>query len=456
MHTAPQPLSLYDKFIMEEGLDLHKKAQLLYPDGVLITGDNISAAKRTAQLLNDSNITTLFEATFLIHGGITRADILQKTPSGLHLNEIKSGLEPKEEYLDDLAYTTMICIQAGLPIFKCSLLLVNRDYRYGMPVSALFQEVDCTDEILSRSGQFWDQYDSIITKVFSEKNLLPDYKFECKNCDYIDECFKNNPQYHIFDLPRLSHTKFCQLRELGINSIDDIPSDLKLSSNQEKVRKAVRTGTEYINKVGLKKELDQLIYPLYFLDFETCSTALPLYEEMSPHGHFPTQYSLHIGEEDGKLVHHEYLSDHKRDCRRKLAEKLIGHCGSKGSVFCYTNFEKTVVNGLISLFPDLKEELQGIVNRLVDLCAILQRNYYHPDFHGSYSIKNVLPVMVPGLSYETMEIGNGSDAVAQFAYLAKGKYDTNEEKKIRQNLLDYCKLDTLAMVRVWERVRGMV
>ena len=110
----------------------------------------------------------------------------------------------------------------------------------------------------------------------------------------------------------------------------------------------------------------------------------------------------------------------------------------------------------ISLFPDLKKELEGLVKRLVDLCAILQKNYYHPNFHGSYSIKNVLPVMVPGLSYETMEIGNGSDAVAQFAYLATGKYSPEEEKKVRKDLLDYCKLDTLAMVRVWERLEGMV
>lgn len=454
--TAPKPLSLYDKFIMEEGLDLHKKAQLLYPDGVLITGDNIFAAKRTAQLLTDSNITTLFEATFMIHQGITKADIIRNTPSGLHLYEIKSGLEPKEEYLDDLAYTMMICTQAGLPLSSCSLLLLNRDYRHGMPATSLFQEVDFTEVILSRSEDFWDQYDSIIKKVFSDKKLPPDYKFECKACDYINECFKNNPQYHIFDLHRLSHTKFCRLRELGINSIEDIPSDFELTPTQEKVRKAVMTGTEYINKKGLKKELDQLVYPLYFLDFETCSTALPLFEEMSPHSQFPTQYSLHVYQGKGKLVHHEYLSDHKKDCRRRLAEKLIRHCGSEGSIFCYTSFEKTVINGLISLFSDLKQELEGLVSRLVDLCAILQRNYYHPDFHGSYSIKNVLPVMVKGLNYDNMAIGNGGDAVAQFAYLAKGKYSNNEAKKVRQDLLDYCKMDTLAMVKVWERLEELV
>ena len=371
--TTPKPLSLYDKFIIEEGLDIHKKAQLLYPDRVMISGNNISSAQKTAQLLNAPEVETLFEATFIIRGGITKADIIRKTPTGLHLFEIKSGLSPNEGYLDDLAYTTMIITQAGLPVTACSLLLLSREYRYKMPVTALFQEVDCTEEILSRSGQFWQDYDSIVKNVFSDNKLPPDYQYECKACDHIDECFRNNPEYHIFDLPRLHHTKFCRLRELGINSIEDIPADFELSPTQEKVREAVQTGTEYIDRVGLKKELDQLVYPLYFLDFETCTTALPLYEDLAPYSQIVTQYSLHVYQGNGKLVHHEYLSDHKRDCRRTLAEKLIAHCGSEGSIFSYTTFEKTVINGLISLFPDLTEELEGIVNRLVDLCAIVSR-----------------------------------------------------------------------------------
>jgi hypothetical protein len=455
--SSPKPLSIYDKFIIEEGLEIHKKAQHLFPDGRLITGENITATKKTAQLLDDSDVSTLFEATFMIDNGITRADIIRKNYSGIHLYEIKSGLEPKEDYLNDLSYTTMICRQAGLPIVACSLLLINRDYRHGMPVSALFKEFDCTEEILRCSEMFWSQYDAIIKKVFCGKKLPPDYKFECKNCDYLDTCFKNNPEFHIFDLPRLSHTKFCRLRELGIKKIEDIPADFGLSPNQEKVRVVALTGNPTINKEGLEKELGQLVYPLHFLDFETVTTAIPLYEDISPYTQIPTQYSLHVINKAGEEVHHyEYLSDSQKDGRRKLAETLIGHCGSEGSLFCYSSFEKTVLNGLISLFPDLIEELDGLVSRLVDLCAILQRNYYHPDFHGSYSIKTVLPVMVPALNYENMEISNGSDAVAQFAYLARGKYSKKETKVVRSSLLEYCELDTLAMVKLHERLREIV
>jgi hypothetical protein len=455
--SSPKPMSIYDKFIIEEGLEIHKKAHHLFPDGHLITGDNITATNETAQLLDDPDVSTLFEATFMIDNGITKADIIKIHYSGVDLIEVKSGLDPKEDYLNDLAYTTMVCKQAGLPITTCSLLLLNRDYRHGMPVSALFKEADCTEDIMRRSDLFWSQYDAIIKKVFCGKKLPPDYKFECKNCDYLDTCLKNNHEYHIFDLPRLSHTKFCRLRELGIESINDIPADFGLSPSQEKVREAIRTKTPYIDKKGLIEELGQLVYPLHFLDFETVTTAIPLYEDISPYTQIPTQYSLHVCSETGDIVHHyEYLSDSHKDGRRKLAETLIGHCGSEGSLFCYSSFEKTVINGLISLFPDLTEELGGLVSRLVDLCAILKRIYYHPDFHGSYSIKTVLPVMAPELSYDNMEISNGSDAVAQFAYLARGKYSKKEVKAVRSSLLEYCELDTLAMVKVWERLKEMV
>lgn len=141
---------------------------------------------------------------------------------------------------------------------------------------------------------------------------------------------------------------------------------------------------------------------------------------------------------------------------RILAENLLRDCGSQGSIVVYTSFEKTVINKLAGSFPDLKEELEGLVGRLVDLHEILRNNYYHPGFHGSYSIKKVLPVVVPDMGYDELEINNGLDASALFAYLAKGKYDREQASRVRQNLLDYCGVDTMAMVRVVEGMREKV
>jgi len=134
-----------------------------------------------------------------------------------------------------------------------------------------------------------------------------------------------------------------------------------------------------------------------------------------------------------------------------LAERLIGNCGSEGSIVVYTSFEKTIINGLAELFPDLGVELGKLVGRLVDLYQIIRENYYHPEFHGSYSIKKVLPTLVK-LNYDDLEIGNGLDASAEFAYMAMGKYDSEEENRIREELLRYCELDTEAMVRLHEKM----
>jgi len=142
------------------------------------------------------------------------------------------------------------------------------------------------------------------------------------------------------------------------------------------------------------------------------------------------------------------LADPGQDCRRELAENLIRDCGSEGSIVVYTSFEKTIINALAGSFPDLKDEMERIVRRLVDLCDILRRNYYHPEFHGSYSIKKVLPVVVPDMGYENMAVDNGLDASALFAYMARGRYDREEAERVRDNLLEYCGVDTMAMVRL--------
>ena len=142
------------------------------------------------------------------------------------------------------------------------------------------------------------------------------------------------------------------------------------------------------------------------------------------------------------------MADHRRDCRRELAERLIGDCEKKGSIIIYTGFEQRIIKGLIDIFSDLEGELNGLLDRIVDLHQIIRNNYYDPEFHGSTSIKTVLPVMAPDLSYEGMNIADGGDAMAVFTYMVKGYYEEGQIEQLRRDLLEYCKLDTLAMVRL--------
>ena len=431
---------------------MQERARNLFPEGVLVSGSNETCINRTKELIANPEVSTIFEATFQSGPYITKADILIRTNSKWKMIEIKSALNQNDEHVNDMAYTTFVAIQSGLEISSCSLMLINKDYRLGMTNDNLLVEIDLSSKVSVRANEFCELSDSIAQVLSSEEQPAPELKWECKHCEIFTECCGEGIDNHIFDLPRISHTKFCQLRDMGVIEIGEIPKVFELTDNQEIVRRAVVSGEPVIDSEGLREALDSIVYPAYYLDFETTQVALPLYEGVAPYSQIVTQYSLHI--KSGIVVEHrEYLAQADRDCRRELAERLIDDCGSEGSIVVYTSFEKTIINGLAKLFPDISKDLGKLVGRLVDLYKIIRDDYYHPGFHGSYSIKKVLPVLVPGLGYDGMAIGNGLDASAVYAGMARGKYDEQEMEEIRRQLLEYCCLDTMAMVRLEEGLR---
>jgi len=456
-HSPPEdPQSPSEQLRIDQGLEIHNRARNLYPEGVMVLGDNISSAQKTQQLLSDPSTTVIYEATFIWKDFIAKADILIKDGSKWKIIEVKSDANDDTKLVDDLSYTTFVAHSAMLPISTCSLLLVNKEYRLGMSDENLFVEVDHTNDAFARAGEFIELSNDVAYVLSESPKPAPELKWECKDCDIFEDCCGAGVENHIFDLPRLSHTKFCQLKDMGALNIVSIPEDFKLTDVQAKVRRAVVTGEPVINSKGLRKAIDLIAYPAHFLDFETTQTCIPLYESIAPYNQLPTQYSIHICNESEIVEHREYLDDPEQNYSRILAENLIRDCGSEGSIIVYTSFEKTIIKGLRGTFPDLADELNGLLYRLVDLCDIIRRNYYHPGFHGSFSIKTVLPVVAPDMGYKGMEIDNGMDASALFAYMAIGKYDAEEVKKIRANLLSYCGLDTMAMVKVLEGLRRTV
>ncbi len=280
---------------------------------------------------------------------------------------------------------------------------------------------------------------------------------ECRHCDLFRSCVGAGIENHIFDLPRLSQTRFDQLVEQGIVRIEDSPNGFALTENQARVKDCVQWGESYVGE-GLRTELETIEWPAYYLDFETMMTAIPLYPDIAPYTQLPTQYSVHVCSDVGRVIEHrEYLADPAGDCRRELAECLLHDLKKQGSIIAYSNFERAVINGLAQLFPDLSDALGALRERIVDLEAIIRKNYYHPDFHGSTSIKATLPALVSGMSYKGMKISEGDSASAAFAYLAMGTYwKPDEVDTVKQNLLKYCKQDTLAMVKLHEKLMDVV
>ncbi len=456
---SKEPLSISERFRMEEGLEIHDRARNVFKSGYLVQGDNPSAAEQTGRLIKDNNIPVIFEGTFLCEGFVAKADILKREESGWHIIEVKSKSKgekelkgkDKDELVDDMAYTAMLTGKASLKINACSLMLISKDYRLGMSHNKLFTEVDYTREVIKRATEYSKYSDDVLEILSKKEKPAPELKWECKNCEKFKECLGKGIDNHIFDLPRLSQKKFCELIGLGALRIEDVEDDFTLTPNQIIVENAVKRGQVIINQDRLKDALYSVVFPAYYLDFETIRTAIPLYPNIAPYTQIPIQYSLHIcTTPDDVLKHLQYLGDPMKDPRREFAERLISDCGTEGSIIVYTHFEKDRIKELLNVFPDLESHLTALVDRMIDINKIVSDNFYHPDFHGSYSIKNVLPVLVPDLSYEDMDVSNGLDASATFAYMAKEEFDSQEADEKKQQLLEYCKLDTLAMVRLHE------
>jgi len=443
---------------MEEGQEVHRRARTLFPQG--ISGQDrttAAAAKKTTQLMADPSVTTIFEATFHVDGYSARADVIQRVAGAWHLVEIKSDVEDKPELVDDLAYTAMVAVRCGIRIAKASLLLLSKEFRLGMGSDKLFVMIDHTSDMEQKVRNFLLLWDDVSSKTKQPNRPSPNLMLACRSCPFFEaDCLGRGINDHIFDLPRLSQKKFDELAAEGVVTIHEIPAGSELTDTQERVRRSVISGQPSIAG-SLAGELAAIVMPAYYLDFETVMTALPLYPAIAPYTQIPTQYSVHVCSNVGKVTgHREFLADPARDCRRELAQQLITDLGTKGSVISYSSFEKTTIRALAAHFPDLKNPLAVIVDRIVDLEAILRRGYYHPGFHGRTSIKVTLPVMVPNMSYEGLEIGDGDTAVAMFARMAKGQVEKRETERIRKALLAYCKQDTLAMVKLHEQLTAAI
>ncbi len=447
-------LTLGERFRIEQGLEVGRRARSLYPGGRLTSLNFEAALGETKGALADTSVPAIFEGAFLIDNFAARADVLVRADEGWRLVEVKSATNDREEFIDDMAYTAMVLGGCGLDIGHVSLLLVSRDYRLGMPDENLFVEIDHTDEVLTRVEELKPLWQEIEEITRAPEKPAPCLIYECRQCELFGECLGKDVENHVFNLPRLNKVKFDELVALGIERIEEIPDGFSLTEYQARVVNCVRENEAFVGE-NLGDELSKVTWPAYYLDFETVMTAIPLYADIAPYTQIPTQYSIHKCSEIGLIdSHFEYLADPSRDCREELARNLINDLGENGSIFAYSNFERAIINGLARLLPDLADRLLSLTDRIVDLEAIVRKNYYHWGFCGSTSIKRVQPVLIPEVQYEELGIREGDSASAAFAYMALGK-DPDPETT-RKNLLEYCKLDTLAMVKLHQRLNEII
>jgi len=443
------------RFRMLQGQEVGALARELYPGGIFISKtEGKTPAEITRKLIADGSKETFFEATVLAAPFVAKADILRRQDGAWHVLEVKSSFSDTgkiQALVDDLAYTVMVFKRGGLPVARATLVLLSRAFRFGDGPDRLFEIVDKTGDVLARVAEFEGAAQSYAQAFFQDAPPTPALVSACRECAFFShKCLGAGVDHTVLELPGLHFKKLARLSAEGIIDLSLVPDDLNLNDRQERAKSAALSGNLFVD-ASLGKALSAIAWPCHYLDFETVATVLPLYHSHGCHQQVLTQFSIHHRDAiDAEVRHSEYLADAAKDCQGELAEALIAALGQHGSIIVYSSFEPTRIKALRDAFPDLAAPLQAILSRLVDLHSFIADYVYHPDFKGNSSIKTVLPVLVPDLSYKHLAVGDGDTALTRFARMARGEIADNDIETTRQQLLDYCKLDTFAMLRLHE------
>jgi len=442
-----------DQFRMEQGQAVGQLARELFPEGHLIKpGDMNEAVRQTEAALSNPKVTVLFEAAFRDGDYVVRADILKRCSRGWDVFEVKMSLEGTDslpELIDDLTYTVMVMRHCGIAVGRCCLMLMSRQFRKGMSSLHTFVEVDQTKEVRQRCKEFASLWGRIHTETSSPEPPIRKLIADCRDCEFFGtHCLGKGVKNPVFCLPNLHRNRIAQLSAASVVSIDAIPKGFPLTDSQKRVVHCIRTRKPYVSS-SFRKDLCSVVWPAHYLDFESVMTAIPLYDDIAPFEQITTQYSIHHCSAPGKIIgHSEYLADPSRDCQRELAAQLLADLGDRGSIIVYSHFEAVRIAALAARFPYLAQRLVLLTRRVFDLLPIVRKGLYHHALKSSFSIKALLPAVIPEMSYDELDIADGDTAVARFAWLAMGCCNAKQAQKVRDDLLAYCKRDTLAMVEL--------
>lgn len=457
------PLDDKTKSKFETGDEITELARKYFPEGIKAVDDffDVQKAVVSTKELIAKNHSIIFEATALIESDNSHAriDILRKSQNSesWDLIEVKGSTSVKESHLNDLSFQYHVFSKAGYKIDRCILMLLDGEYVLNgeIDLRKLFKLGDVTEAVLEKQSEV-ESCKSDFLKVL-QSELEPKVKigaqcFEKQNhhyeCDFKHHCWREIPQYSVFDVCHRNKTAEKIVDQINSYKVEDINIEDFPKGIKEIDVRCYQENKTHIDKPKIKEWLNKLQYPLFFLDYETFQSAVPIFNGTRPYQQIPFQFSLHIQESaESEPKHFEFLHQERSDPREKLARKLAEVCAGEGSVICYNQtFEKCRNEELAADFPEFSESLYNINERMVDLWKPFKdRLIYSPKQQGSASIKEVLPAFT-NLNYSEMEIANGGEAMEIYLNFIKGK--KADEAKMINDLLSYCKLDTYAMVEL--------
>ena len=450
--------------VFDTGTSVGELACELFSGGERIeyTGDFGSQIAKTKELMG-RGAKVIYEATFCFDGILVMVDILRIDKDGLIINEVKSSTSVKDVYIDDASIQYYVISSLGYKVSAVNIIHIDNSYVRGekLELEKFFHAEDVTEQVKQKQAdipKILSKFDEILSKDTEPEVDIGPQCSDPYTCDAWEYCWRKQrgiPEYSIFDISRLRSDKKFELYKSGVVKFEDIKELDKFNASQQIQIRSELSKEQIIDKEAIKEFLETLSYPLYHLDFETFQQAVPEFVGLSPYEQIPFQFSIHKDDGKGNLEHFEFLAEVGADPRYELALNLIKFIPQDACVLAYNmSFEKRVIRRLAANYPQVSNELMAIHNNIKDLMApFVSKSYYHPKMRGSYSIKYVLPALVPEFesAYKDLNlIHHGGEAMQ--AYEAMAYMPAKEREAYKKALLEYCKLDTLAMVKVLEKL----
>jgi len=462
---TPGEFSLFLQKLIKDGYEVEEYVQKLFPGGIFVTGNKETLLTRTQELLRGDK--PIFQATFETSEGLfAKIDVLDfNTETGKwDIYEVKASSEIKTDlkhnHIKDVGFQTIVALDAGVEVGDSYIIYINKEYRRAgeVDIDQLFIIENVTEQIRDEREVVRAEIGRALTMLAKDDISLVGcdclYKSHGQRCDCFHKFNPEVPEYSVHHI--VQGNKLRLLLDMGVLEIQDIPEDFDLTDIQRDKVVLQKTGRPIIDAEAIGQTLGQLIFPLYFLDYETYGTPIPLLDGYKANQQIVFQVSVHKLDADGTLEHFEYLADKQQGATSGLLESLKACVGPVGNVVVwYESFEKGRNMELAELHPEHRDFLEDINNRVFDLMKVFKDDYQHPDFQGSASIKKVLPVLLPELSYKSLDIQNGTMAVSEWGRMIKGDMSDEDREKTKANLLKYCALDTRAMVEIFEVLRKM-
>lgn len=441
--------------IFDAGTNFGELARKQFPGGVLLDLDPLDPTRerRTRELIA-AGVPAIFEATFIADRTYVAVDVLLAEEGGFALIEVKSTLRVKDEHVLDAALQTHVARLAGIDVRRVEVMCLNPAYVHPGPAD-LFLRTDVTERVELLLPTIPE---GIAAQLAVLAAPMPDVAIgpHCSMphaCPFQGRCWPQEPD-RVLRIPGLDWAERFRLFDSGVRRLRDLPADYWLGVLQARHRRALETGALVVEP-GLREGLARFQGRLGFLDFETIAPMVPVWDGTHPREAIAAQFSYHEGPVGGPYTHAEFLADGPGDPREALAARLVELTRDAEKVVMYSSYERRCIRDLARAVPALAAELLALEAKLVDLLPVVKRFVYHPDFDGSVGIKAVLPALVEGMRYgDLVQISGGGEAGAKLERLLFGGADVSEDERwsLRVALLEYCKLDTWAMVKLLERL----